>query len=113
MKNRIEGIRGESWAVGYLIEKGYRIIDTNKKLINIEVDIIAEDSDKTIVFIEVKTRNNLYFGHPFEAITKEKQNRYRKFAALYVSQNRLGGRDIRFDAIAMINNDIEHLVNAF
>ncbi|MEG1612663.1 MAG: YraN family protein [Clostridia bacterium] len=113
MNTKIEGVRGESFAVGYLVKKGYKIIETNIKLMGIEVDIIAESPDKAIVFCEVKARQTLNFGHPLEAITPAKQNRYRTFAKQYIVIKRLANRDIRFDAIALLGDEITHIENAF
>lgn len=113
MKNRIEGIKGESWAQSYLTEKGYKILDTNVKLMGIEVDIIAEDVDGTIVFVEVKARNSTNYGHPLEAVTPYKQNRYRTFVKQYIAYKRVADRDLRFDVIGILNDEIEHIINAF
>jgi Holliday junction resolvase-like predicted endonuclease len=46
---------GENIACGYLVNKGYQIIDTNYRQKFGEIDIIAKSPDKTLVFIEVKT----------------------------------------------------------
>ncbi len=113
MKSKLEGTRGESLAVGYLIENGYKILQTNAKLIGIEVDIIAQSKEGAIVFIEVKTRQSYAFGHPFEQISARQQNRYRQFAKMYINEKKLFNTDVRFDAIAVIGNDVEHIANAF
>lgn len=113
MNTKTEGVKGESRAYRYLTENGYKIIETNAKLLGIEVDIIAEDKDGTIVFIEVKTRNNLNYGHPFEAITPYKQNRYRTFAKQYAMVKRKANSNFRFDVIGVFGDEIEHIENAF
>lgn len=113
MKSKLEGNRGESAAVGFLKENGYTILATNAKLIGIEVDIIAKSADGVIVFIEVKTRQSYAFGHPFEQITLKQQSRYRQFAKMYIIEQKLYNADVRFDAIAVMGSEIEHITNAF
>ena len=63
---------GEELAAEYLRKKGYKIIDRNFRKGYGEVDIVAiEDpnsSEKTLVFVEVKTRTSNLYGSPLEAI---------------------------------------------
>mgnify|MGYP000688821044 CR=1 FL=1 len=56
--NHILGKIGEKIAVKYLQKQNYEIITTNFYTRKGEIDIIAKQ-DKEIIFIEVKTRNNL------------------------------------------------------
>ena len=113
--NNIEiGQKGEEIAKKYLINLGYKIIDTNwhysKKA---EIDIIAIDKD-CIVFIEVKTRTNLNFGHPFEAIDYKKLEKIHKAILGYLTTSKLKYKNYRIDGIAIIglnNSKIEHLKN--
>ncbi len=55
MDNKIIGKIGENLACGYLVNKGYSILDRNYREKFGEIDIIAKSPDKTLVFIEVKT----------------------------------------------------------
>jgi putative endonuclease len=82
MKRRKTGILGEKLAKDYLKKKGYRILETNYRCPEGEVDIIAEHND-ILVFVEVKTRRSLEFGSPEESITAEKRERLRAVAAYY------------------------------
>lgn len=54
---------------------------------------------KEIIFIEVKTRTNLRFGRPSEAVTNVKQKHIRKAAEYYIYRNYLEYEHIRFDII--------------
>jgi putative endonuclease len=65
------GSKGEDLAVRFLEKKGYRILSRNFRTPVGEIDVIAEDRN-TLVFIEVKTRTDDSFGHPFEAVTFRK-----------------------------------------
>lgn len=111
-QNIIRGRQGENIAREYLEKSGYKIIDTNWHYSkNAEIDIIAEDKD-TIVFIEVKTRTSLNFGHPFEAISKEKIEKINNAALAYLKLYEKSYKNYRFDGIAIIglkNPAIEHL----
>ncbi len=102
------GTSGEKRAIEYLKSNGYNIIATNYRYGRLgEIDIIAYDGNY-LCFIEVKTRSSLSYGTPAEAVTKAKQNRIKKLAQIYVSQNSLFEADIRFDIIEIfIAKDIK------
>ena len=62
MDKRTLGKLGESKAVEFLKEKGYKIIEKNYLKRTGEIDIIAFDPEyKEYVFTEVKKRTNLSF----------------------------------------------------
>ena len=82
MKRRDVGILGEKLAGEFLGEKGYRILETNYRCPEGEVDIIAKDQD-FLVFVEVRTKKSLEFGSPEESITPAKMRRLRAVAAYY------------------------------
>lgn len=109
------GIEGEELAVRFLKKKGYKIVLRNFKSPVGEMDIIAEDGD-TLVFVEVKTRTDDSFGHPFEAVTPRKREKLRKVALGYLKHSR---RDTpaRFDVLSIetdgANHNIEHIKDAF
>jgi len=56
MNNKEIGDFGEKTACNFLIKNGYRIIKRNYEVGFDEIDIIAKSQDKTILFIEVKTK---------------------------------------------------------
>ena len=58
---KLLGRTGESKAVSFLKKKKYRILKKNYVTKIGEVDIIAEQNG-VIVFIEVKTRDTLFYG---------------------------------------------------
>ena len=82
MKRQDIGTLGEKLAKGFLRKKGYRIIETNYRCPEGEIDIVAKKKD-FLVFIEVRTRMSLEFGSPEESITLAKMKRLRATAYHY------------------------------
>ncbi|MFC2083484.1 YraN family protein [Bacteroidota bacterium] len=114
--NQSIGGKGEEIACKYLQEKGYRIIERNYRFGHGEIDIIAKDKE-ILVFIEVKTRNNLTFGPPELAITLNKQRQIKKIASSYLYSKNIDNTDCRIDVIGILitkkNPVINHIENAF
>jgi putative endonuclease len=111
------GRRGEDIAAATLTQRGYLIIDRNWRCPQGEIDIVAEDGEHT-VFIEVKTRSSVAFGHPFEAVTAQKLARLRRLAAAWCAAHPDGRRHIRIDAVSVIapavgSPQVEHLTGVF
>jgi len=93
------GQRGEDLAASYLKKKGYKIIHRNFKTMIGEIDIIARDRDD-LVFIEVKTRESLEYGQPFESVNRNKRRKIANVAMLYLKKL----KDIphcRFDVVSV------------
>ncbi len=100
MHKHIEtGNLGEEMACGFIIEKGYQILERNWRYKHWEVDIIACKKGK-LHFIEVKTRNSLRFGRPEESITREKMT-HLKNAAEQFQYLHPEWKYIQFDVIAI------------
>lgn len=113
MNNILTGKKGEELAKNYLIKKGYKIIEINKRFSRFcEIDIIAKDKD-TFVFCEVKTRKTTICGSPLEAITKSKYNNIKKGIFFYAQENP-DCKKYRIDAVSIILEpklEITHLKN--
>ena len=82
MKRRETGILGEKLAQDFLKKRGYRILETNYRCPQGEIDIVAKHKD-SLVFVEVRTKKSLDFGSPEESITPAKKERMRATAAHY------------------------------
>ncbi len=82
MKRRDTGILGEKLAKDFLKKRGYRILETNYRCSEGEIDIIAKHKD-FLVFTEVRTKTSLEFGSPEESITPAKKGRMRATAFHY------------------------------
>ena len=82
MKRRETGILGERLAGDFLKKRSYRIIETNYRCPEGEIDIIAQHGDY-LVFVEVRTKKSLEFGTPEESITSAKKERMKATAFHY------------------------------
>ena len=118
MSNKSLGNYGESLAREYLQGQGYRILEENFRNKIGEIDLIAQDG-KTICFVEVKTRQSLYQGQPFEAVTPWKIRKLSQMATFYL-KHKYHSLEIpsRFDVISIVQQNLEapaikHIKNAF
>ena len=110
---KVVGLVGEVLAKEYLIEKGYKIVETNYKNKIGEIDIVAK-YNSTIIFIEVKARESIKFGHPREAVNYYKQQKIRMVATSYLKLKKLYEKvPVRFDVIDIVGSKITHIENAF
>jgi len=106
--NRKTGQLAEGMAVQALKEKGYQILENNFSNKYGEIDIIAKDRE-TMVFVEVKAKKGLQYGLPEEMINRNKLQKIRNMATIY-----LKGKPAlcRIDVVAIIlspNNEIVSL----
>ena len=111
------GRRGEQLAADYLQGLGLRIVERNWRCSLGEIDLVARDGSET-VFVEVKTRAGLGYGHPLESITAVKLARLRRLAAAWCEAHPEHGGSIRIDAVAIVAPrggavQIEHLRRVF
>lgn len=92
------GKLGEDLACKYLQDKGYKVVERNFEAKQGEIDIIALDKSE-VVFIEVKTRSNVLYGKPAEAVNEIKQKHLVKTIEYYIYSRHLEGELIRIDII--------------
>ncbi len=94
------GAVGEKLAARWYRFRGYKILETNYRLRNAEVDIVAENS-KYLCFIEVKTRKTDKFGMPCEAVDYRKRQKIILGAKYYLLKHPTD-KEIRFDVAEVI-----------
>ncbi len=99
------GKLGEDIACVFLFKNGYKILQRNFKARYGELDIIALH-ENTLVFIEVKTRTNLRFGTPEEAITPRKLHELIQTAQYYVILHPELPKLMRIDVIGIMMDEI-------
>ena len=80
------GDSGERVAADYLVAHGYRIIATNVRRREGEIDLVTLDGD-TLVFAEVKLRRSKVNGEAIESLTATKQRRMAALAAAYGAEH--------------------------
>lgn len=110
------GRLGEDEAVDFLKTNGYEIIARNYKTKAAEIDIVARDKD-VYCFVEVKTRKDLRFGLPQEAVKVPKQNKISIAALTFLKEYKLFDRKARFDVVSIAYSEgapkINLIKNAF
>ena len=98
VNNKIIGNLGEHIGKKYLENFGYKILNSNFKCKQGEIDLIAENGEE-VIFIEVKTRENKKFGYGIDAVDNRKQKHIKQVAKYYIYKNNLETRGIRFDIL--------------
>ena len=112
MQRRVLGTSGEDAAAAWYEAEGYEIVARNWRCRDGELDLIVRQG-RTYVFCEVKTRTTDAFGTPAEAITHTKRTRIRHLAARWLSESSSPARDIRFDVVAILGDQLEVIEGAF
>jgi putative endonuclease len=114
------GQRGEAAAARYLGWRGYKVLARGSRFGPGELDLVMLDRDrKTIVFVEVKTRESSDAGHPSEAVDEKKQRKLTQLAVTFLKRHGLLERPARFDVVALTwpagkrCPQVEHIKNAF
>lgn len=103
-ENKKIGAKGEDAAAEYILRNGYKILKRNFRCRSGEIDIIAFECGY-IVFIEVKTRTQNYYGSPGEAVNRSKIAKIHRTAQVYMLKSRLFYiNKIRFDVIEVFYN---------
>lgn len=98
-QRQIFGAWGESPAAAFLEKNGLKILARNYRTAKGELDLIARDGEN-LVFVEVKTRKNLDFGYPEEAVTPIKIEHLIEAAEAYMLEH-LEEQSWRLDVIAI------------
>jgi putative endonuclease len=103
---------GEERAVRELERRGYAILARRYRTRHGEIDIVADD-DGTIVFVEVKVREQDECGSAAEAVTVHKQRRLASMAVDYLARHHATHRPCRFDVVAIDGPELTLYVSAF
>lgn len=109
-KRHIIGKIGEDLAVKYLEQVGYKILQRNFECRQGEIDIIALYKNE-IIFIEVKTRTNIKFGNPADAVDRSKQKHLLKAVKYYLYSRNLEDEFVRIDVIEIYLYSHKYKVN--
>ena len=110
------GHTGEQLAKQHLEALGYEVLDENWTYGKAEVDLIAY-KDRTLIFVEVKTRSGTIFGQPEDFVDERKPKLLAQAADEYIYLMNHQG-EARFDIIAVLfdgkqNHTLKHIEDAF
>lgn len=111
---RATGNKGEDAVADWLLKNGYQILERNFTVQQGEIDIIAQ-KEKTVAFVEVKTRKHHYFALS-QVITATKQRKIIMAAKQYLQKQKYIDYLFRFDVALVTESthyNIEYLPNAF
>ncbi|MCH8994644.1 MAG: YraN family protein [Chloroflexi bacterium] len=101
---------GERVAKAHLEANGYRILATNFRVREGEVDIVAE-RDSVVAFVEVKTRRGDAMGAAAQGIDRRKAQRLLLTAEAFGQQHPELPPDRRIDLIAIDLDDTGRVVS--
>ncbi|HED19232.1 MAG TPA: YraN family protein [Gammaproteobacteria bacterium] len=116
MNRKATGDRAELLACRYLKRHGLRLLTRNFHCRRGEIDLVMRDGD-SLVFVEVRYRQQTRFGHAAETVTHAKQNRIIYCARYYMTVHQNWNMPARFDVVAMEGNlddvSLQWFANAF
>lgn len=93
------GNQAETEALGYLQNFGLVVVERNYRCRRGEIDLIMDDGE-TLVFVEVRYRNNSRYGSAMESVDVYKQSRLIACASHYLASKDIN-KPARFDVVAM------------
>lgn len=116
LKKKSSGAWGEDLALKYMTSRGYKLVERNYRTRYGELDLILR-KDELLVFVEVKLRRGIGFGHPLEAVTPHKQATLRSLAEQYLADNDPDFDTLRFDVVGILADRdevrVSHIEDAF
>nr|WP_296482789.1 YraN family protein [uncultured Acetatifactor sp.] len=113
MNKRKTGAGWEKRAAEYLKEKGMKIVETNFRSRQGEIDLIGFHREY-LVFVEVKFRQSAEKGYALEAVDLRKQKRICRVADYYRYLHKINADvSVRYDVIGIQGEEIHWIQNAF
>ena len=109
---------GEKRCEKFLKRKGLKKLARNFSCKTGEIDLVMVDTDRTVVFVEVRTRADESFGPPESSITSVKKARLLRTARYFLATHSIENRPFRFDVVTIVLGQtgpaqIKHYKNAF
>ena len=110
------GRAGERRARWFYRLRGYRILARNVRLPAGEIDLIARRG-RTLVIVEVKTRQSLAAGEGYDAVDERKRMRLVRLADQYLTMTKTRDVELRYDVLSLYWNGrrfvVSHFADAF
>ena len=115
---KLLGRWGERRCEKFLKKKGLKKLAKNFSCKTGEIDLVMVDADRTIVFVEVRTKSDESFAPAEASITFAKKAKLLRTARYFLATNKIDDRPFRFDIVIIILNktgreQIRHYKNAF
>jgi len=115
------GERGERAAERFLVARGSHILERRFRSGHRDIDLVAEwpkdGLERTVAFVEVKTRVSLDYGGPLGAVHWRKQRELVKAARDWMGRFHRPGDAYRFDVVGVLfgpkGPEVIHIENAF
>lgn len=98
------GRSAEIAAAAELGRRGYRIVASNYRCRQGEIDLIAEE-DGVLVFVEVRCKTTGTYGSPAESITRAKIHKLTATAERYLEEHGVPDGGCRFDVVEVVPVD--------
>jgi len=93
---------GEKRSQRFLKRKGLKTLTRNFSCKTGEIDLIMVAPDRTIVFVEVRTRADETFGSAESSITFAKKARLIRTARYFLATHDIDDRPFRFDVVTIV-----------
>lgn len=109
---------GEEQAERYLRQLGWTILGRRVQMgARWELDLVAREDERTLVFVEVRTRKNEDFGSPESSLRRRKRRALSRAARAYLKTLKKPPDYVRFDVVEVIGQpggqpEIRHLPGA-
>jgi len=108
---------GEKRCERFLKKKGLQKLARNFSCKSGEIDLVMVGSDKSIVFVEVRTRADENFGSVESSITFAKKSKLLRTARYFLATHNIENRPFRVDVVTIVlgrtgKPQIRHYENA-
>jgi len=115
---KLLGQWGERRCEKFLRKKGLKRLAKNFSCKTGEIDLIMVDADRTIVFVEVRTKTDESFTPAEASITFAKKAKLLRTARYFLATQKIEDRPFRFDVVTIVlcqtgREQINHYENAF
>lgn len=98
------GRSAEIAAAAELGRRGYRIVASNYRCRQGEIDFVAEDGG-VLAFVEVRCKMTDDYGSPAESITQAKMRKLAATAQRYIDERGVPESGCRFDVVEVVPID--------
>ena len=96
------GAFGEEAVAQHLLSRGDELLERNWRGRGGENGLGSFNTKGLFHFVEVKTRSSLAFGHPLEAINRDKAHRMQRLALAWLATHGCLGCDYTIDVAAVL-----------